>query len=260
MKLFGWIGRFCIEPFLYIIDLTYFLTQAFAVWQPHRKLFNRAIYSVLLGQLIFTGVDAFAMISFFALAVGVGMTSQLIYLMNTMVAASDITAILSRLLISEIGPLITGVILIGRSCSAMAVDLGNTKVRGEIEPLEYLGVNVDDYFVVPRIICMVICQFVLALYFSIFMLVCGVFFSGYIYHFSALESLTALLNTVSLSVAMSFMLKNLLFGFSIGAIACYHGLSVDTSPTQVPQQMQKAVVMSMLFLTLIDGYFLLLTL
>ena len=257
---FGWIGRSCIGPILYIIDVTYFLTRALSVWRPHRNVFNRAVYSVLLGQLIFTGVDAVGMISFLALVFGVGIISQLIYIMHALTGASDITDILARLLISEIGPLMTGVILIGRSCSAMAVDLGNTKVRGEIEPLEYLGVNADDYFVVPRILCMVICQVTLALYFSTIMLVCGVFFSGYIYHFSAINAWTELLNTMSLSVVMAFMIKNIVFGFIIGTMACFHGFSVKNSPTQVPQQMQKAVVRSLLFLSLVDGYFLLLTL
>ena len=180
--------------------------------------------------------------------------------MQAITGASDITAILSQLIVSELGPLITGVILIGRSCSAVAVDLGNTKIRGEIQPLEYLGIDVDDFFVLPRILCMVICQVVLTLYFSIIMLLCGVFFSAFIYHFSALESLTALLNTLSIKVVMIFMIKNFVFGLMIGTIACFHGLSVENSPTQVPQQMQKAVVRSLSFLYLIDGYFLLLML
>ncbi|TXL03034.1 hypothetical protein BMR09_15685 [Methylococcaceae bacterium CS3] len=118
------------------------------------------------------------MISFLAVLVGVGVTSQLIYIMQAITGASDLSEILARLVISELGPVITGVILIGRSCTAIAVDLGNTKVRGEIQPLEYLGIDVDDYFVVPRIICMVISQITLALYFSIIMVLCGVFFSG----------------------------------------------------------------------------------
>ncbi|RLA23871.1 MAG: ABC transporter permease, partial [Gammaproteobacteria bacterium] len=132
------------------------MLQALAVWRPHRNVFNKAVYSNLLGQLIFTGIDAIAMISFLAVLVGIGVTSQLIYIMQAVTGAGDLTEILARLIVSELGPLITGVILVGRSCSAIAVDLGNTKVRGEIEPLEFLGIDVDDYFVVPRIICMVI--------------------------------------------------------------------------------------------------------
>ncbi len=260
MNFFGWIGQRCIESFLYVIDLTYFLTRALSVWQPHRNVFNRAVYSNLLGQIIFTGVDAIAMISFLAVLVGIGVTSQLIYIMQAISGASDLTGIIARLVISELGPLITGGILVGRSCSAIAVDLGNTKVRGEIEPLEYLGIDVDDYFVIPRILCMVISQVTLALYFSFIMILSGVFFSAYIYNFSAQESMTELLNTMSVNVIIIFMLKNLFFGLITGAMACFHGLSVDNSPTQVPQQMQKAVVRCMVFLFLADGYFLLISL
>ncbi|WP_221895952.1 MlaE family ABC transporter permease [Bathymodiolus japonicus methanotrophic gill symbiont] len=182
MNFFGWIGRHCIDSLLYIIDFAYFLIQSLSVWQAHRNIFNRAVYSSLLGQLIFTGVDAIAMISFLAVLAGIGVTSQLIYIMQALTGASDLTAILARLVVSELGPVITGIILVGRSCSAIAVDLGNTKIRGEIAPLEYLGIDVDDYFVVPRIICMVISQVTLALYFSIILILCGVFFSAFIYN------------------------------------------------------------------------------
>lgn len=260
MNFFGWLGQRSIDSFLYIIDFTYFLTQSLSVWQPHRNIFNRAVYSNLLGQLIFTGVDAIAIISFLAVLVGIGVTSQLLYIMQAITGASDLTEMLTRLVLSELGPVITGVILVGRSCSAIAVDLGNTKVRGEIQPLEFLGIDVDDYFVVPRIICMVISQLTLALFFSIIMVLSGVFFSAFIYDFSAQESLVQLLNLMTLSVVMIFIIKNIIFGLVIGALACFHGLLVENSPTQVPQQMQKAVVRSLVFLFLADGYFLLFSL
>lgn len=69
-----------------------------------------------------------------------------------------------------------------------------------------------------------------------------------------------LLNAMNVNVVMVFMMKNFFFGLVIGAMACFHGLSVENSPTEVPQQMQKAVVRCMVFLFLADGYFLLLTL
>lgn len=260
MNFFGWIGQRCTQLFLYLIDLSYFLTRSLSIWQTHRHVFNRAVYSSLLGQIIFTGVDALAMISFLALLVGIGVTSQLIYIMQAITGASHLTEILARLVISELGPIITAVILVGRSCSAIAVDLGNLKVRGEIEPLEYVGINVDDYFVIPRIAGMVISQMALSLYFSVIMILSGVFFSAFIYHFSAQESLMVLLSMMSVSMVIIFISKNLFFGLVIGAMACFHGLSVENSPTQVSEQMQKAVVRSLIFLFLADGYFLLLSL
>ncbi len=260
MKLFDWIGRRCIESFLYLIDLTFFLIRVFSVWQPHRNVFNRAVYIVFLDQLILTGINAIAIISFLAMFVGIVIASQLVFILASITGAKDFVEILARLILSEMGPLITGFIMIGRSCSAIVVDLGNAKVRGEIEPLEYLGINVDDYFVIPRVLSMVISQVILALYFSAIMLLFGMFFSALIYDLSAQKSLTELLKLININSLFRFMLKNLLFGLVVGTMACFHGLSVGNSPTQVSEQMQKAVVRSIVILFLIDGYFIIFTL
>ncbi|SMG65128.1 conserved hypothetical protein, membrane [methanotrophic bacterial endosymbiont of Bathymodiolus sp.] len=103
MNFFGWIGQRFIASFLYIIDFTYFLFQSLSVWKAQRNVFNKAVYSSLLGQLIFTGVDAIAMISFLAVLTGIGVTSQLIYIMHAITGVSDLTAILARLVVSELG-------------------------------------------------------------------------------------------------------------------------------------------------------------
>ena len=260
MKFFGWVGGRCIASVFYVTDITYFLIRTFSIWQPHRNVFNRAVYTVFLDQLILTGINAIVIISFLAMFVGIVIASQLVFIMASITGAKDLVEILARLILSEMGPLITGFIMIGRSCSAIVVDLGNAKIRGEIEPLEYLGINVDDYLVVPRILSMVISQVILALYFSAIMLLFGMFFSALIYDFSAQESLTELLNLVNVESLFRFMLKNIVFGLIVGTIACFHGLSVKKSPTQVSEQMQRAVVRSVVFLFLADGYFIIYTL
>ncbi len=256
----GRIGKQAIKSFDYVTDLTCFITNTLAFWQPHRNVTNRAVYHMLLLQLLFTGVDAMAMITLLAILVGMGVTSQLIYIMQATAGAGDIIAILARLVLSEMGPLITGFILVGRSCSAIVVDLGNTKVGGEIEPLEYSGINLLDYLVVPRVLAMMISQVTLALYFTAVMIIFGVFFSAFLYDFSAQKSLTELLGAITVSGVLRFVVKNLFFGLIIGMIACYHGLMVKNLPTQVPEQMQSAVIRCLLFLFLADGYFILFTL
>lgn len=243
-----------------MIDLTCFLIRTLSVWQPHRNVFNRAVYTVFLDQLILIGINSIAIISFLAMFVGIVIASQLVFIMASITGAKDLVEILARLILGEMGPLITGFVMIGRSCSAIVVDLGNARVNGEIKPLEYMGIDVGDYFVVPRILSMVISQMILALYFSVIMFLFGMIFSVLIYDLSAQESLAELLNLVNINSLFRFMLKNVLFGLIVGTIACFHGLAVRNSPTQVSEQMQKAVVRSIVFLFLVDGYFILFTL
>ena len=234
--------------------------QAVAIWKPHRNIFNKAVYSVFLDQLILTGVNATAIISFLAMFVGMVIASQLVFIMASITGANDLIKMLARLILGEMGPLITGFVLIGRSCSAIVVDLGNTKIRGEISSIEYLGIDINDYFIVPRIVSMVISQVVLALFFSAVMLFFGMLFSALIYDLSAQKSIIELLSLVSVKSLFIFMLKNCFFGLIVGTIACFHGLSVKNSPTQVSEQMQKAIVRSIVFLLLVDGYFIIFTL
>ena len=164
------------------------------------------MYSVFLEQLILNGINAIAIISFLAMIVGISVASQLVFIIATVTGAKDLVEILARLVLSEMGALITGVVMVGRSCAGMVVDLGNAKVDGEIEPLQYLGINVDDYFVLPRIVCMVISQVVLALYFSAIMLMFGMLFSVLIYDLSIQVSFKELLNLVTIDSLFIFML------------------------------------------------------
>jgi len=260
MNFFAWIGRHCIDTVLYIIDLTCFLTQTVSFWQPHRNIFNRALYLIVLDQLILIGINAIAIISLLALFMGVGVTSQLIFILQSLTGENDIFVILARLVLSEMGPLITGFILVGRSCSAIVVDLGNARKDGEIEPLEYMGIDMNDYFVAPRIVAMVVSQVALAFYFTAVMILSSVFFSAFLYDFSAQKSLTELLGMISLNGVLRFTLKNIYFGLIIGNIACFHGLLANNPSTLVSEQMQKAVVRSLVFLLMADGYFLVFTL
>jgi phospholipid/cholesterol/gamma-HCH transport system permease protein len=257
---FAWLGRQCIDLVFYIIDLVCFLVQAVSVWQPHRNVLNRAVYLIVLDQLILIGINAIAIISLLALFMGIGVTSQLIYIMQSLTGNNDLIEIIARLLLSEMGPLITGFILVLRSCSAIVVDLGNTRMEGEIEPLEYMGIDVNDYFVIPRLLSMVISQVALAYYFTALMILSGVFFSAFFFDFSAQKSLTELLSMISLNGVLRFMLKNIFFGLIIGTIACFHGLLIDKSSVLISEQMQKAVVRCLVFLFIADGYFIIFTL
>ena len=52
---------------------------------------------------------------------------------------------------------------------------------------------------------------------------------------------------------IGFIVKNVMFGLIIGAGACYHGLRVGVSPTEVPQETQRAIVNSLVLIFLLDG-------
>ncbi|MGE0081449.1 MAG: MlaE family ABC transporter permease, partial [Thiohalomonadaceae bacterium] len=140
----GAVGRRTLGLVLYPIDLTAFVLRAFRDARHPARRYNRAAASSLLAQIIFTGVDALPTITLIGTAVGLGMVSQLIALMHMFGSTREMVAVLSQVVVLELGPLLTAVLIISRSSSAIAVELGHMRLNKEVEGLRLLGVNTND--------------------------------------------------------------------------------------------------------------------
>jgi len=249
----GMLGRQVLRLPHYLLDLTAFILQALHDWRHHSHLFNRATYRSLVGQMIFSGVDALPAITLLGLASGLSITSQLITNVQVFGTTADIINLLTQIVALEFGSLLTAIILIGRSGSAIAVDLANMKLNKEIEGLELLGINVNHFFITPRLLGTTLAQLVLAVYFSIISVISGVVVSAMLMGTSYLKYLTELPLAFDPYDLVQFLIKNLIFGLLIGATASYHGLRVECSPTEVPQQSQRAIVNSLTLVFVLDG-------
>lgn len=249
----GWTGRGTLSVGGYLLDLSLFISRAFRDWARRGRVFNRATLQTLYGQVIFTGVDALPVISFLGLAVGLSITSQMLKLATALGSESDVANLLTKIVGLELSSILTAIVLIGRSGSAIAVDLGSMKLRGEVEGLELLGINVNEFFVTPRIIGAAFSQFTLAVYFALIALFGGVFLNDLFTPGSSTHQLKKLAEAIAPEQAILFMVKNLLFGIIIAGTACYHGLKVRTSFTELPQQTQRAIVTGLMLVFATDG-------
>lgn len=249
----GFLGRRVINTLLYLIDLSVFTLRAVSEWKTRSSLSNRATYQSIVAQLIFSGVDALPAITVLGLAAGVSITAQLFFMLELLGSEQEIIGVITRLVVLEFGSLLTAVVVIGRSGSAIAVDLGNMKLNREIEGLELLGINVNVFFIAPRLLGTAIAQLVLAIYFSCIAVISGIAFQASVVslsHFKYLAAVPLALYPVDLLV---FVLKNISFGLIIGATACYHALRVERSATEVPQEVQRAIVNGLTMIFIFDG-------
>ncbi|HWP94925.1 MAG TPA: ABC transporter permease [Gammaproteobacteria bacterium] len=251
----GWTGRRFLRAALYLLDLATFIVFAFRDWRGRTQLHGAAARRPLISQIIFTGVDALPVITLLGLAIGVSITAQILALARTLGTEEEVIALLADIVGMELGTLITAIVLIGRSGSAIAVDLGNMKLHREIEGLELLGIDVNDFFVAPRLVGASVAQLVLAVYFAGIALFGGVFLSGLLFSNTYYQYLAPLATAFSPLQIVVFVVKNLLFGLIIAGTACFHALRVGVSPTEVPQQTQRAIVNSQILVFVLDGMF-----
>lgn len=252
---FGWTGHRCLAGVSYTMELTAFIGQSVTEWWCGRRASNRASYRMLLRQIIFSGVDAVPLISLLALAVGIIFTGQMIHLTSAFTAQADIIGTLSFLITYEIGPLLTAMILIARSTSAIAVDLGNMKQHGEIEGLELLGININDYLIAPRLAAAAVSQLALAVWFSGIALYGGILFAASYYSSSYLLYMDQAAEALHPLLLLLFILKNILYGLIVAGAACFQALKPGRSPSEVPQQTQRAIVNSLTLVFILDGLF-----
>ena len=107
-------------------------------------------------QMVFIGVRAAPMVALTAFSVGVTLAMQAAHSLQSLGAQMYIPDLVIVTLLRELGPVLIAVIVIGRSGSAVAAELGTMKVSEEIEALEVMAINPVQYLVVPRFLAMMV--------------------------------------------------------------------------------------------------------
>jgi len=209
----------------------------------------RTVFGVVSAQIYFTGWQAMPLITVLALATGGIIILQSSLQLSLIGGASMIGNLLIVVVVREVGPLITALIVIARSGTAVASEIGNMRVNREIEALETMGINPLSYIVFPRILGGVISVLCLAFYFNVIALTGGFMVARFIKEIPFSFYMDSLAQAIAIEDVGLFFLKNGFSGFIIFVVACYQGLLVKQSPHEVPQVTTKAVVNSIIYVT-----------
>lgn len=216
---------------------------ALALGTPGRAA-SRVVRRVLLAQLYYTGFQALGLVGMIGLLLGATIVIQT----ELMVPSADATLIgkvMVAVVLRELSPLITAVVVAGRSGTAIATELGNMKVSAEILALSSLGIDPPRFIVLPRIIAAAASVLVLMVYFTAVALF-GTASVGVLLANASLDSLhggmAAAITPFDLAL---FIVKGLGLGTIVGWLSCHYGLQVRSSPTEVPRRASQGVVMSL---------------
>ncbi len=246
------LGRWVFSPIEYTVEvlLMIYLSVRAAFFDQAQGL--RSIFSVVSAQIYFTGFQALPLISVLALACGSIVILQASTSMSLLGGGAIVGDLMVAIIVRELAPLLTALIVIARSGTAVASEIGNMRVNREVEALEAMGIHPLSYVVFPRLIGGLISVICLSVYF-----VAVACFGGYL--------VTSLLHNIPFSFFLDilarafasadvglFVLKNMFSGLIIFVISCYQGLLVTTGPHEVPQVTTKAVVNSIIYVVIFN--------
>lgn len=207
----------------------------------------RTVFNVIATQIYFTGFEALTLISVLALATGAICVLQSFAQIQLLGQASMVGNLLVVIIVREIGPLLTALIVVARSGTAVASEIGNMRANREIEALETMGINPLSYIVFPRIVGGTISVICLAFYFNVVSLFGGFLVARLLKDVSFSFYVDILANAFTTEDLTMFLIKNGFSGMIIFVVSCYQGLSVKQSSHEVPQATTKAVVNSIIY-------------
>lgn len=196
-------------------------------------------------QVFFTGFEALPLIS--AIAAFVGGTFMLqIHLLSGALNTEMVGRILVAVILRELAPLVTAIVVAGRSGTAIATELGNMKVNDEILGLTSLGIDPLRFVVMPRLFGCIVSVLVLTVYFGAVAIMAG-YLMGVAMGGGSVANMGAGFTEALLPADLPlFLLKGLGLGTIVGWLCCHFGLEAEGSPTEVPKRASHAVVMSLL--------------
>lgn len=216
----------------------------------------RDIIRVILTQIYFTSVQSISLVVMLSFFMGLMMTFYFIGQYGIFDFSFSQNNILFLIIIEQIIPILTSFLIIARSCTAIASELGNMKVNKEILALESLGVSQVQYIIAPRffagIVSLLSLSFCFSLIFISFFLVLSFLI---IDDFDYRAFIINLVNDINGLDIIIFIIKNMLIGGFIILISCVNGLSVTVFSTEVPVVTIKAVVGSIIFCILASVFF-----
>lgn len=210
------------------------------------------VRSVLFKQVYFTGIEALSSLLIIGPLVGLVIIAQISNLMG--LASEERTLkILIWIVLRELGPLLTAIIVMARSGTAIAAELGSMKVGQEIKSLEILGISPAAYLIMPRILGVTLAVMILTFYFEVFTILGGVGIASFFWDLRFLDHFEAFLNLLTPLEIIVSMIKSFFFGIIISTIACYQGYIVGETITQIPQAAARAVIQNLFLILIFDG-------
>ncbi len=250
MGFFAWVGRRSIRLFEQSGDL--FVSGILALSGLIKPAFR---WVNLLVQLVRVGADSTPVVLVTAFFTGMVLALQAWIGFQKFNAESLVGAVVSLSLTRELGPVITGLMVTGRSGSAMAAELGTMRVTEQIDALESLAVNPLVYLMTPRLYAGLIALPLLTVLADLIGIVGGYFVSVLLLGLPSNVYIRGIAQYVNLHDFFSGLIKSCVFGGVLAIFSCYMGYHARGGAAGVGRSVTMAVVSSSMAILVLD-YFL----
>ena len=208
-----------------------------------------------ISQAMQVGVRALPILSLITFFIGLILALQSAYELRKFGAINYVASAVAVSMTRELGPLITAIVVIGRSGSAFAAEIGTMKVTEEIDALETMAINPVHFLVTPKFLAMMVMLPCLTIWANSMGILGGALFGVAQANFVFGGYVRASLDALLLRDIVTGLIKSVMFGITITAVGCHEGLSTGGGAEQVGRSTTRAVVVSIFLVILVDLVF-----
>ncbi len=189
-----------------------------------------------------TGAKALPIVSLIALLIGLIVAFLGSITLARFGAEIYVSYLVAYGILREMGAVMTGVIVAGRTGAAFAAQIGTMKVTEEIDALKTMGISPVDFIVMPRMLALIIMMPLLVLYADLIGIIGGLLVSTLLLDFSVYQFLEGMNEAVALPDFYIGLVKGTIFGILIAISGCLRGMQCGNSADAVGLAATSAVV------------------
>lgn len=209
----------------------------------------------LIYQLDHVGVNSIPLVLLVGFFAGAIIAWQAAYQFKGMVSLSVLGGQTTRVIVMEMGPVLTALVVSGRIGASMTAEIGTMKVTEQIDALRIMAINPVRYLVLPRFIGLTIMMPVLTLFANLVAIAGAWLVSAYFLDVTGrvfFNSVRTFFHTPDLTGGL---LKAMIFGMSISLIGCFMGMNTSGGAEGVGRSTIRSFVISAVFI-LVGDFFL----
>lgn len=199
------------------------------------------------------GYQALPIIAILSFAIGIVISYQMGNQLREYGANVFIVNLLGLSVLREFGPLITAIMVAGRTGSAFTAQLGIMKINQEIDALNTMGVLPAEILLLPRLIGLVIVMPLLTMWADLFGIFGGMVMANNMLDITWAEFLRRFQQEIPLRSLIIGLGKAPLFALIIASVSCFQGMIVSGSAESVGQRTTRSVVLTIFFIIITDG-------
>lgn len=211
--------------------------------------------SSIIANLYSCGIQALPIVALLSFLIGIVLAYQMGLQLENYGANNFIAYLSAMAIFREFAPLITAIIIAGRTSSAFTAQIGSMKINEELDAISTMGLSPVELLVIPKVMGLLIVFPLLIFWSDVFSTWGAMMMSKFMLNVGYLDYLQRVQAAVGLKQMLLGLYKAPAFAILIALVGCFQGFRVESNADSVGKQTTKSVVQALFLIIIADAFF-----